>query len=72
MIDIPDRILAVFWINTSQDLYGGPVEPEISPATPVDDLLARHGVVQRIREMGRSIVVSFLIHRRSFYPSALV
>jgi hypothetical protein len=45
MIDIPDRIVAVLWIYTSQDLYRSPIEPEISPATPVGDLLARHGIV---------------------------
>lgn len=72
MIDIPDRIVAVLWIYTSQDLYRSPIEPEISPATPLGDLLARHGIVQGIREMCSSVVVLFLIRRRSSYPIALV
>jgi hypothetical protein len=72
MIDIPDRIVAVLWIYTSQDLYRCPIEPDISLATPVGDLLACHGIVQRIREMGSSVVVPFLIRRRSFHPITLV
>lgn len=73
MIDIPDRIVAVLWIYTSQDLYRGPIEPgRLSPATPVGDLLARHGIVQGIREMGSRVIVLLPIHRRPFYPAALV
>jgi hypothetical protein len=72
MIDIPNRIVAVFWIDASQDLYRGPVETGISHGTPLNDLLAGHSIVQGIGEMGGSVVVSFLIRRWPFHPSALI